>query len=191
MGSYGLVQRTNSVTCISLLQLHLATWIHGRRSIYQATQSRHYTGYHGRYLAQRSGSLGAKKFPDRDRDRPGTRSTLSMWGFLRRGLKGLRRRRRRKDQMAVLRRTLARVHTLILVMNLLHTELEIRSRNEDVADVRQAFRAFSMFHVGGGNLASDCVIRNCGRRNKIFVSTLVCDYLGSANAVPQDCQNFD
>jgi hypothetical protein len=74
MDSYGLVQRTNSVTCISLLQLHLATWIHGRRSIYQATESRHYTGYHGCYLAQHSGSLTVKKSPDRDRDRPGTRS---------------------------------------------------------------------------------------------------------------------
>jgi hypothetical protein len=55
-------------------------------------------------------------------------------------------------------------------VNLLHTELEIRSRNEDVADVRQAFRAFLMFHVGGGNLIGDCVIRSCGRRNKILVS---------------------
>jgi hypothetical protein len=74
-----------------------------------------------------------------------------MWGFLRRGLKRLRRKRRHKDQTVVLRRILARFDIRILVVNLFHTEL-VRSQNEDVADVRQAFRAFLMFHGGGGNL---------------------------------------
>jgi hypothetical protein len=76
------------------------------------------------------------------------------------------------------------------MVNLLHTELEVRSWNEDKVGFRYVFRAFLMFHVCDGKLVGGCVIRSCGRRDKILVPPSVCGYFCLANAVPQQCQNL-